>query len=166
MELTQAYLKTILHYDPETGIFTRLSSNSNNKNNLIGKKVGGLTTSGYVVINIGYFQHRAHRLAFLYQTGAMPSSNLDHLNGEKDDNRWCNLREASNHQNMCNKKRYRGKKTGLCGAQWAEKAQVWRVFFSIDKKNTYLGAYDTIFEAAAVRISMQNNNGYTSRHGR
>jgi hypothetical protein len=97
----QEELNTIYHYNPATGIFTWLPANGRGMHHRKGI-VGTVHIKGYRYIR---FQGRslfAHRLAFLYMTGVWPTDQIDHINGVRDDNRWCNLREATNGQNMEN----------------------------------------------------------------
>lgn len=99
MILTQARLKELLHYDPETGVWTRLVATSNSIR--IGDVAGGVN-HGYVRISVDGRKYSAHRLAFLYQTGAWPSAEVDHWNLDKADNSWGNLRGATRSQNIAN----------------------------------------------------------------
>ena len=109
--ITQEYLKSVLSYDPETGIFTWKY-----RQGLIGKKIswntrysekqaGTIDPVGYLGIAIEYKRYYAHRLAWLYMTGELPKKYIDHLNGNKSDNRFLNLREATNSENQQNQKR-------------------------------------------------------------
>lgn len=107
--LTQARLKELLHYDPETGIFTWVAPTSDRM------KPGQVAGCGfrYVYISIDYRSYPAHRLAWLYMTGVWPKSEVDHENRNRKDNRWRNLRAASGSQNKCNSTR--PNKTGMRG---------------------------------------------------
>ena len=107
--ITQEYLKEILDYDFKTGIFTWKFTHGNVKK---GNRAG-YNSNGYRQIQLGYQSDcrtfKEHRLAFLYMIGRFPDSSLvvDHINGEKDDNRWCNLREVTQRENMQNCKSYK-----------------------------------------------------------
>jgi len=104
--VSRARLKEVLHYDPKTGVFTRLKMTG--CKGVVGAQVGALKQHGYVGITIdGCFKY-AHQLAFLYMTGVIPKE-IDHKNGERADNRWENLREATRTQKNGNQKKYRGK---------------------------------------------------------
>lgn len=94
-ELTQARLKEKLHYDPESGIFRWVHS---------GTEAGYIHTKGYRRIRVDYNLYYAHRLAFLYMTGKLPSEQVDHVNGTRSDNSWSNLRNATPEQNSLNRK--------------------------------------------------------------
>lgn len=92
-KLTQEVLKSLLYYDPETGIFVWLVTRQRSP---AGKEAGGYDEKGYRRICVNGTKVRAHRLAWLYMTGEWPEDQLDHINGLKDDNRFVNLREATN----------------------------------------------------------------------
>jgi hypothetical protein len=99
--LTQDYLKSILHYDPISGVFTW---KVNRWVAQVGKPAGTLAHNGYRIIGIDGKRYRAHQLAVLYMTGYLPvypKDEVDHLNSEGDDNSWDNL-ELTNHTGNVN----------------------------------------------------------------
>jgi len=98
--ITQDKLKEILDYNQHTGLFTwkKIKKYSNRS---VGDIAGSLSL-GYVVIGIDKKIYKAHRLAWLYVYGEFPKEQLDHINGNKEDNRICNLREANQSQNNFN----------------------------------------------------------------
>jgi hypothetical protein len=97
--LTQERLKQLLHYDPTTGKFTRLASTRIDR---VGKEPGSHNTKGYVQIRLDGVLYVAHRLAWLYVNGCFPKNQLDHIDGNKSNNKLENLREATNKQNQEN----------------------------------------------------------------
>jgi hypothetical protein len=90
--ISQKYLKSVLHYNPDTGVFTWTSCRGRIR---IGSVAGTKRTEqGYVVIRIDNQGYYAHQLAVLYMTGYLPiypKDEVDHLNTIKHDNRWSNL---------------------------------------------------------------------------
>lgn len=98
--ITQEYLKCSLSYNKRTGIFKWKIARSNAIK--IGQKAGCIGTNGYIVIRLLKKTIYAHRLAWLYVNGAWPIEFIDHINGIRNDNRWCNLREATRQQNYQN----------------------------------------------------------------
>ena len=91
-ELTQDYLKSILHYDPDTGVFTWLKKLSNNTK--VMGVAGTIAQDGYVKIRINSQGYPAHRLAWFYFYGTFPQEQLDHINLNRSDNAIKNLRIA------------------------------------------------------------------------
>ena len=101
-DLTAERLREILHYDPETGVFTwRVKAN---KRINIGDTAGRINHHGYVVIGVYGNRWQAHRLAWLYTTGSVPKDQVDHINGVRSDNRISNLRDVSGGVNQQNRR--------------------------------------------------------------
>jgi hypothetical protein len=98
-ELTAERLRELIHYDAATGNFTRLVATSRIPR---GAVAGRGTHTYYWRISVDGREYKAHRLAWLWMTGKWPLFFIDHINMDKADNRWCNLREATKAQNMVN----------------------------------------------------------------
>jgi hypothetical protein len=97
-------LKELLHYDPETGAWTRRVAVGRHGRYRAGSPAGTINPKlGYVVICIDYQHYYGHRLAWLYMTGEWPSDEVDHKNLVRHDLRWENLREATETQNRRNR---------------------------------------------------------------
>lgn len=93
--LSAERLREVVAYNQEAGQFIRIAT---------GEVVGRVGWKGYVSIDIDGVPYRAHRLAWLFVYGKWPSKQLDHRDGDKENNRILNLREATNHQNTFNAK--------------------------------------------------------------
>ena len=94
----------------------------------------------------------AHRLAWLYMTGVWPENQIDHINGGRDDNRWVNLREADNGQNMQNISGPHGKTfTGELGVTFRRNRFEARI--QQGKKRLHIGTYKTKDEAVAAYLA-------------
>lgn len=98
---------------------------------------------GYIVIGLDYALWLAHRLAWLYMTGSFPSGLLDHKNGDRSDNRWSNIREASRAQNSQNTRRKRGHSCGYKGVSRSNKCKRFRAVITVDGKQIRLGNFAT-----------------------
>lgn len=114
-ELTAERLRELLSYDPETGIFRRVATRRQVKS---GDIAGSDDGKGYWRIRVNGEKHRAHRLAWLYVNGAWPIDQLDHINGDKLDNRICNLREATNSENQQNRSLPKSNTSGRLGVHF------------------------------------------------
>jgi hypothetical protein len=111
---TIEHLRTSLAYDADTGVFTWLTHKK--RPDLIGKQAGSAQSAGYWAIAIHNRKQLAHRLAWVYTTGEWPTQHIDHINGDKRDNRFCNLRQVSRHGNLQNiRKATKANKIGLLG---------------------------------------------------
>ena len=102
--ITQAQLKELLHYDPETGVFTW---NVDRPHTKAGSEAGYVRPDGYRRLSIFNRHVRAHRLAFFYMTGKWPEHEVDHIDGNPQNNRWCNLRVVNRQTNLQNQRKPR-----------------------------------------------------------
>lgn len=146
-EISKDYLRSILHYNPETGSFIWLVKIGSN--DLIGSFAGSVTNRGYISIGIKDKRYMAHRLAWLYMTGFWPKDQIDHINGNKNDNRWLNLREADNSQNQHNRKANANNSLGVKGV--SRHGSRYRAYASVNGKRHHIGTYATIDEAKVAR---------------
>ena len=88
--LTQERLKELLHYCPDTGIFTWIKPKQTTR---VGDECGFINDPGYRGIGIDSRPYKSHRLAFLYMLGRLPNKQVDHINQVKSDNRGAIPRE-------------------------------------------------------------------------
>lgn len=162
MSITPEYLKSLLAYSPETGVFTWLVSRSRT---IAGSVAGSIGSSGYLTVMIDKKRYNLHRLAFVYMVGELPEAFVDHISGNKTDNRWENLRPASAIENARNQKRSSKNLSGLPGVSWDARGK-WRAFGYTDGKQINLGRHDSLLDASASRKSFENQHGYHANHGR
>jgi hypothetical protein len=120
--LTAEKLRSRLHYCPDTGEWSRLVKMSNRP---IGSPVGSLKPSGYLLLDVDGHRYRSHRLVWLYMTGAWPVGEIDHRNTVRSDNRWENLRLASEQQNQANSSKPRDNTSGFKGVYWNKQQSKW-----------------------------------------
>lgn len=112
MKLTQEYVRSILYYDPESGMFMwRIRPDVHARWNVryAGQPAGKIAKgSGYHEFEIHKVKQYGHRIAWLYHCGPIPDgAEVDHINGDRSDNRICNLRIADRKQNMANMRKYK-----------------------------------------------------------
>ena len=136
---------SLLEYVPDTGTFTwkhRMSSSA-----LGGSQAGNILKTGYVHIKIRGKNYYAHRLVFLMERGYTPKY-VDHINGDKGDNRQCNLRESSNSQNGANSFLRNNNTSGYKGVTFDKINKKWKASIGVKGKNIPLGRFKVIEEAA------------------
>lgn len=152
-------------YCPDTGEFHRLFIRDRwgNETPVI-KKVGTVRKDGYLEINVFGSSYKAHRLAWFYMTGMWPNE-LDHINGNRKDNSWCNLREASKNVNMKNRGLNYNNTSGTSGVTWFEQTQQWRARINLNGRRISLGLFDTIEQASQARSEAEIHLGYHPNHG-
>jgi len=143
--LTQARLKELLHYDPDTGVFTRRTAV---RGQAAGAVVGHRRKDGYVQIGVDYQREFAHRLAWLYVYGSLPPQDIDHIDRDPSNNCICNLRAVCRGQNMTNTAKRNGGTSQYKGVYWHKKAQCWMARLN-DK---YLGLFDAEEDAATAYL--------------
>ena len=148
-ELTAEYLRSILHYDPETGIFTRKVSTSNSVK--VGDAAGCPDGLGYLQITVQSRLYRAHRLAWLYVYGEWPKLDIDHINRNRSDNRVSNLRDISRKQNLQNAGKSSNNTSGHPGVSWYKRDSKWQVKIMHNYKRIHLGYFADREEAIAAR---------------
>jgi hypothetical protein len=152
--LTYQYLKEILFYEPETGLFFwKIRKAYNIK---AGSVAGTLHKSGYIYISVDNKCQKAHRLAWFYMTGEMPTQYIDHINRIANDNRFANLRLASPKQNCENCKMYKSNASGFRGVSFHKASNKWRATLSHNKKQIHLGIFDTAEEASFAAETKRN----------
>ena len=156
IDLTLDELKKQLSYDHETGIFTRLIAMCNKVK--VGDIAGGVQNSGYLTLRVLGKPYLAHRLAWYYFYGEIPFGVIDHINGNKLDNRICNLRVATRSENTRNSKTRVKKYTRFRGlsVRRNKKGVYWRVNIKLNKKNIYLGMFYDELEAYKVYLIKAN----------
>lgn len=146
--LTQARIKELLIYNPETGVFTWRVG----KGNIVANSVAGAEHSkGYIHITIDGKKYYAHRLAWLYMHNYWPSR-LDHVNRLKSDNRIQNLREVSNSENQQNRLTPRHNTSGFKGVTWNSQKSKWWARISINCKKFHIGFFETPEEASTAYL--------------
>lgn len=152
--ITQNRLKEVLDYNSDTGVFVRKLKQTGVKQ---GKVSGSLTNEKYKVTSIDRKTYKCHRLAWLYMTGEFPNGQIDHINGNRSDNRFCNLRDVSKQQNIQNQRTAQrsNKSTGVLGTFKNGKKFAARISHGNIKK--YLGTYPTIEEASKAYIAAKRD---------
>lgn len=149
--LTQKRLKELLSYNLDTGEFTWREDKGNKVR--IGDIAGCLTEANYINIKAGYKVYAAHRLAFLYVAGYLPEHQVDHINGTRDDNRWCNLRHVSQTCNLQNQKTSKNNVSGFPGV--SECPRKFKAQLKFKGNILHLGYYTDPLEAALARFTCE-----------
>jgi len=142
-ELTQEKLKSLLYYSKDTGLFFW----RNQRRPAINPwdQAGNRNVRGYVQLTINQFNYLAHRLAWLYVNGEWPSEQIDHIDTDKSNNRWANLREATASENQQNQRSAPKSKESsrLLGVSWSKASRKWTAQIKLNGKKIYLGLFDS-----------------------
>lgn len=151
MVLTKDRLKELLNYNPDTGIFTRLTAPTNKVK--IGDVSGSINKKGYIEIKVDYKKYLAHRLAHLYMTGNFPKNQIDHIDGIKNNNAWTNLRDVTPAENSQNRRTAKkNNKSGLLGVYTNSNCSTYRSQIWINGVCKQLGSFKTKEQAHAAYL--------------
>lgn len=152
--LTQERLKEILHYDPETGVFTWLRCKPRGRYKP-GDVAGSVSHNGYIDLCIDQRRFKAHRLAWLYVHGRFPEYLLDHINRVGTDNRIANLREADRASNGWNASLKRNNTSGVTGVSFDRRRGMWAAEIFVRGKKHSLGHYADKADAVTARFAAE-----------
>lgn len=152
-DFSAARLRELLQYDPQTGALTLKVDVSHIRK--AGQRVDvakhGKRSVGYKVVNIFGRRILAHRVAWAIHTGQWPDSDIDHVNGDKSDNRMANLRLASKTENMRNQSRaHANSKAKLMGVH--KNRDRFRAQITVNGRTVHIGMFDTPEDAHAAYL--------------
>lgn len=161
--ITQSELKELLHYNPETGVFTRIVNRSQNARK---DDITGFKQLGYLSVKINGKQYLLHRLAWLYITGEWPTEDIDHVDHIRDNNRWNNLREVSRAENLKNQSMRKSNSSGITGVSWDKSRNRWKIQINLNGIRKTLARSKDFFESCCIRKSSENKYGFHENHGK
>lgn len=180
MEITPEIVRELLHYDPDTGIFTwrerarRWFKRERDQIAWNGKHAGH--RAGYVWTSQATgFKRRhlallgktrlEHALAWMWMRDDPLPPQIDHENRDGTDNRWCNLRSANNAANCRNRSMRRTNRSGATGVDWYAKNGKWRARCTIEGKTHHLGLFSEMLEAKDAVAEFRSLHGFSAGHG-
>lgn len=138
--ITADHIRSVLSYDPDTGVFVWVKHTK--RPDLVGKIAGGFANTGYRVIAIRNKKMLAHRLAWLYMTGYWPKEHIDHIDGNRQNNVFANLREVTRSENLQNMRHpTKANKSGFLGVS-AHQGK-WRVQLMTNGQRIRESGFDT-----------------------
>lgn len=157
-KITAEDFRQQLKYDPLTGVLQRKQVKPSRYAATGSGRIGSVNESGYLIVSVNSRQYRAHRLAWLLMTGEWPAGEIDHINGDRSDNRWANLRDVTTQVNAQNKRTAMShSKTGLLGASWNARDRRFVARIKVGDKYRSLGGFDTAEKAHAAYLSAKRS---------
>lgn len=123
--------------------------------NLNGSKCGRIFKEAYF----------SHRIIWVICHGKSPKLEIDHINGNSNDNRITNLRDVSHSINLRNQRLHKKNTSGVSGVQWSKSTNKWSAGVIVDNKTFNFGLFTNKDEAAAVVKEFRRKNVFTERHG-
>lgn len=124
------------------------------------------TDEGYKHGGFMYKMHKAHRVAWAIHYGEWPKGHIDHINGNKTDNRIENLRVVTDNENAKNQPLSPRNKSGVPGVLFREKTGLWHASIGKDGKLKHLGNFPNKDDAIAARRKAERELGFHENHGR
>lgn len=165
-ELTQEYLKSILDYEPETGILRwKVRKSTKFK---IGDIAGWIDARGYRCICIDGKEYKAHNIIYFYNYGMFPPNNLyiDHINHRPHDNRLNNFRLTTHKVNLKNTKLSKNNSSGFNGVIWDKNRNRWLAQIFVNNKHIFLGRFEKKEDAIEARKKANIEYGFHNNHGK
>lgn len=176
MEITQDYLAECFTYDPTTGVLTWKKRPLSHFKNAPGMRVfnsrfagmaaGSRNRLGYTIVRVGGKGCGAHRLIWLLQTRAWPPEDIDHVDGDKSNNRFANLRAVSHAKNMKNTTLCARNTSGTVGVSWYKPPKKWRAQIQVSGRSKHLGYFTNKAEAITARKAAEAKYKFHPNHGR
>lgn len=140
--LSHQKLNEIINYDPGSGEFAwKIKIGPRCK---VGAALGRVRYDGYLDTQIAGRKYLLHRLAWLYVTGGWPKIQIDHKDGNRANNRFENLREATASQNSCNRQLSSENCSGFKGVYWHAANRKWCAQIKVAGRRKFLGSFATI----------------------
>jgi hypothetical protein len=170
--LTQKELQELLIYVPEIGtlIWKERPGNGRTDKSWNTKYAGkeaftAVDRKGYRVGSINYVNYRAARVIYKLYHG-IEAEQVDHIDGDRSNNRIVNLRAVTHQQNQQNMKRSSRNTSGVVGVSWNSGKNRWDAKISVDGTSVLIGRYIDFHEAVIARKRREQELGYHPNHGR
>lgn len=160
--MTDFTIKQLLRYNPDTGAFTWVVDRGTRHK--AGHPAGCVHGSGYVHIITGGKCYKAHRLAFLLMGEPIPAE-VDHINHDRSDNRWENLRAVTHIENGRNQQRHTTNTSGVAGVCFYKPSKTWLARIYVDGVSKHLGYFKEMSEAVSARVAATKLHGFHNNHG-
>lgn len=181
-EISPTLLRELLRYEPETGKLFWLPRTPAHfaytkcpgpfcarwNGQFAGKEAlyGATATHGYPAGAIFNRIYLAHRVIWALVHGEWPAADIDHIDGDHENNRLANLRSVPRAVNMRNRKLGRDNRSGFLGVYWASHAGKWRAEIKSDGRRVHLGYFTEKSAAVAARKAAEPGMGFHPNHGR
>lgn len=168
MKINQKLLIKLIHYNPKTGELVRIAKLNKEHNIFPCKKFKpqSITPHGYYQLNILGRPYTLHRLIFLYMTGSFPKEDVDHIDGNRLNNKWNNLREVSRGKNLKNIGLRSTNKSGHIGVYCRKDTKKYSAYINHKGKKYSLGDFEKYEDAVKVRLKAEIEFGFHRNHGK
>jgi hypothetical protein len=168
-------LASLVDYDKSTGVMVWKAKSEQTKDSArwnsrySGKFCGTIDDKGYRRITFKRppktIRIRAHQLAWVLVTGEMPKGEIDHINQNKQDNRFSNLRDVPKHINQRNVAKKSNNTSGAVGVIWHKQRGKWCAQAVTNGKHHHLGLFASFDDAKRASDIFRSRNGFSQLHG-
>ena len=149
--MTKDQIEELLEYR-DGGLYWKVSNRASVS---VGRRVGCIHHSGYRHFRIFGKLYREHRVIFFLHHGYFPEF-VDHIDGDRQNNRIENLREATKSQNNMNAKLRKDNTSGIKGVSWHKQHKKWYVCLNLNRKQKFIGLFDDLELAELVSIEAKD----------
>jgi len=156
---TQAQLKELYDYDPDTGFLVRKTQGTGVRRELRAK------AGYYIKVQFGDKWYFGHRIIWMMVYGHWPDE-VDHINGNRTDNRLCNLRNVTRQENARNRCKSKNNTSGVVGVSWHILRNKWQAHIVVNNERLHLGNFNNKEDAIAARKAAEVKHGFHKNHGR
>lgn len=157
-------IKIAIDYDPDTGLLKWKDANWSGKKQ--GWFCGTLSGGGYLKVMINGNRYAVHRIAWAVTHGYWPENDIDHIDGERTNNKIENLREATRSMNCRNAKKPKNNTSGFIGVGFCNRQKLWFAKIRVDGVLMNLGYFRSIEGAIQSRKNANAKYGFHKNHGR
>jgi hypothetical protein len=149
-------------YDAETGVLSWRKARSH----LVGREAGSIAQTGYRMVSWMGRSWPAHRLIWTLVHGEPPNGEIDHINGNRADNRLLNLRDITPTENRRNCARSVRNSSGVLGVSWHRRIGKWHAQIKVGYRSQHLGYFESLESASVARKQAEMHHGFHPNHGR
>ena len=172
--ITPETLGALLNYAPETGklFWVRRPNSMFSAENYARtwntryaeREAASLGPKGYMRIRVLGKNYAAHRVVWALAYGQWPVAEIDHINGDRADNRLVNLRSVTGAENMRNQRRSKANKSGHTGVR-VTRYGTWEAYIGVAGEWRQVGTFSTLDAAATARKIASKGHGFHPNHG-
>lgn len=162
IELTHSNVRNLFDYNKNTGILTNKVNRGGTSK--AGDKVGFKSKGGYLSAHLCGRYYQVHRIIWFWMTGEWPEI-IDHKDGNKQNNKWNNLRNVDYFKNCQNQRLASDNTSGITGVSFIKKHKKWRASIMYRNKRYALGEFINFDDAVKARKQAEKDFGFYQNHG-